>query len=181
MQRKVFIGVDLPNQVKKRLSQKIEQWKDLPVKWIGFDNLHLTLLFLGYVDEEMVPEICIQINNVCKKSSAFDVVLERITLGPEDAEQAKMFWLTGPPNEELKKLRENIEEIILGLRNEKNIFRPHITLGRIRKNKWEQLSAIPKVDEAFSVSVPVDSVQVFESVMENGKRKFISLENCPLS
>lgn len=180
MQRKIFIGVDLPEQAKKRLAKAMEKWQDLPVKWSYPENLHLTVLFLGHIEDEMVAAVCEKVKEACRKLPAFDINLEQILLGPEDDKRAKMFWLTGEPSEKLKSLREDIEKELDVFQSEKKVFRPHITLGRIRKNKWEQLAEIPRVDEKFSFSLPVESVRVFESVSVKGKRKFLVLETCSL-
>lgn len=180
MQRKIFIGIDLPEQVKKRLVKTMEKWQDLPVRWSYPENLHLTVLFIGYIEDEMVADVCMKVKRACQKLPVFDINLEHILLGPEDDKRAKMFWLTGEPSENLKNLRENIEKELGIFQSEKKVFRPHITLGRIRKTHWEQLSEIPKVDEKFSFSLLIESVQVLESTSVKGKRKFLMLENCPL-
>jgi 2'-5' RNA ligase len=179
MQRRVFIGINLPNQVKKRLMQKIEKWRELPVRWGSEDNLHITLSFLGYIDDENIAPVCAKVRSASEKSKIFDLILEEIILAP-DAVDPRMIWLTGKPNEDLKKLQENIEKELGIFQRAKKAFRPHVTIGRIRKNKWKALSEIPEIQDKFNVVVPADSVQIFESVVENGKRKYLLLESCPL-
>ena len=64
--------------------------------------------------------------------------------------------------------------------SEKKLFKPHITLGRIRKLKWETLPEVPIIKDDFKVSIPVERVEVFESRIESGKRVYDILESCEL-
>ncbi len=179
MQRKVFIGIDLPTSVKKRLSQKIEKWQDLPVLWANEDNFHVTLQFLGYLDDDTISEICGKMKALAGKSDSFDIRFRKIALGP-NTEKAKMIWAIGDASEELKNLEESVEKKLGIFSTEKRAFRPHITLGRIRKNKWEEISPKPEIEEKFDAFIPVESLVVFESVFEDGKRKYVPMEICKL-
>lgn len=179
MQRRVFVGIELPAQIKKRLGERVQKWLELPVKWGREDNYHITLSFLGYVEDTELPEICQNLNRAVKDLSAFDINFNKITLGP-DAKNPKMVWLTGEASEELKNLAENIEKELGIFVREKKEFHPHVTLGRIRKEKWKSLAEVPIIDEKFSASVPVTNIFLFESRVEKGKRQFDVLEVCPL-
>ena len=180
MQRRIFIGIDLPQKVKKRLYQRIEKWQEIPVKWSREENFHITLSFLGYLYDDVIFDVCHKVKKTSSNFDSFDINLEQIKLGPS-LENPNMVWLTGVASENLKKLQENLEKELGIFQSEKKVFRPHITLGRIRKTKWEALPEKPEINEKFSVSIPVESVQVIESLYEDGKRKYIVLENCPLA
>jgi 2'-5' RNA ligase len=181
MQRKIFIGIDLPGEVKKRLMQKTSQWKELPVRWSREENLHLTLSFLGHVDDELLSEICEKVRSAVQEIDAFDVDMNKIELGPEPGKNAKMFWFSGEASDELKNLQEKIEKELGFFGESKKVFRPHITLGRIKQYGWQRLEEIPEISEEFHVSVPIESVEVIESTVIEGKRKFMVIESCPLN
>lgn len=181
MQRKIFVGIDLPKEVKKRLMQKVAKWKDLPVRWSREENLHITLSFLGHVDDELLFDICEKVREAVQNMDAFDIDMDRIELGPEQGKDAKMFWFAGEASDELKNLQEKIEKELGFFHESKKVFRPHITLGRIKQYGWQRLEEIPQIKEEFHVSVPVDSVEVIESLVEEGKRKFVTIESCSLN
>ncbi|MCG2688535.1 hypothetical protein L6250_02795, partial [Candidatus Parcubacteria bacterium] len=42
----------LPEKIKKRLKEYREKFNYLPVRWTKVPSLHLTLVFIGYVDNE---------------------------------------------------------------------------------------------------------------------------------
>jgi 2'-5' RNA ligase len=181
MQRKIFIGVDLPAEVKKRLMQKMDKWKDMPIRWSKEENLHLTLAFLGHVDDELIYGICEGVREAAQEKEMFDVELSRIEIGPTQDEDAKLVRFSGEASEELKELVESIE-IELGIfQGGKKIFKPHVTLGRVQKYNWQKLKKTPDISDDFSVLLPVESVQVFESAIVEGKRKFSVIDNCELS
>lgn len=186
MQRRIFIAIEIPEPVKKRLMQKTEKWADLPVRWGRVENLHITLAFLGYLDDEKILGICDSVNNAVKNLEPFEIFLNGIIIGPSE-NQPRMIWAAGEKSEELKILVEEIEKSLARLdsarlgtfRREKKNFSPHATLGRIMKEKWAKLSEKPEIDEKINFVIPVDKVEIMESVFEEGKRKYLLLESCP--
>lgn len=179
MQRKIFIGINLPSNVQKRLNQKIEKWRDLPIKWSKEDNFHITLSFLGFIKDDNLADICLGVKKTVKNLESFDIEFERIELGP-DAKKPRLVWFSGTASEKLKKLQSDIEKALNIFVSEKKLFKPHITLGRISKFKWETLPKIPVIEENFKVSISVEQVEIFESKIENGKRVYDILESCEL-
>jgi len=154
MQRRIFIGIDLPQIVKKRLYQRIEKWQGLPIKWSKEENFHITLSFLGYLYDEVIFDVCRKVRKATSNFDSFDINLEQIELGP-NLENPKLIWLTGVANENLKQLQENLEKELGIFQSEKKAFHPHVTVGRIRKKKWEVIPEKPEIYEKFSVSIPV--------------------------
>ena len=132
MQRRIFISINIPEKTKKKLILATEKWQDLPVKWIKEANLHITLVFLGFVLEEAILEICEKTRKVCEEANVFDIEFDQIELFPL-VEEPRSVALTGKPSEELKNLVNNIEKELEISNAPKKSFRAHITLGRIRK------------------------------------------------
>lgn len=180
MQRKIFIGISLSNAVKKRLMQKVEKWKELPVRWSREENMHLNLINLGHVEDEIVYDICTKVREVTQDVDLFDIDLDNIGLSPTNDINAKSIIFSGKENEKLKFLCEEIEKALGIFGHPKRIFRPSITLGRIQQYGWQKLDPIPEVAENFTVLLPVESVEIFESTLIDGKRKFVSVESCGL-
>ncbi len=178
--RKIFIEIEIPNQVKKRLIERIEKWQNLPVKWMRQENLHITLIFLGYVDESVMPDICSKVAEAALKMESFDIYFDKIEIGP-NLEKPQMVWFSGQASEGLKNLYEVVEKELDIFQAGKKQFRPHITLGKIQKAKWEQLKEVPVIDEQFKVSISVDNLLVMESSGEEGGQEYHVIESCPLA
>lgn len=180
MKRKIFISINLAERDKKRLIRATEKWQDLPVKWVREANLHVTLVFLGHIMDENMAEICEKVRGAARNVEIFDLEFEAIELGP-DAADPKMIWLSGRADENLKSLHEKIEKALGTYVSSKKSFRPHITLGRIRKRKWEALALKPEILENYNLIVPVESVDVMASDFSDGGREYTIIQSCPLS
>jgi len=176
--KKIFVEIQVANSLRKRLVQVTSKWAELPVKWMKEENLHITVAFVGYVDESVIPEICEKVSEATADFEAFDLEFDSIEIGP-DPSNPKMVWLTGQPCPELGMLNEAVERA-LGMRpTAHKEFRPHITLGRIRAIKWEELEEKPEIVEKTKVSMTVDSVSIMES--KGGGAEYVSLEEFPLA
>ena len=180
MQRKIFIGVSLSNELKKRLTQKVQKWEDLPIRWSRVENLHLNLISLGHVEDEIVYDICTKVRKAVEEIDIFDIDMDKIELSPSADKNAKTINFTGKENQKLKELCEEIEKSLGIFNHAKKSFRPSITLGRIQQFGWQKLTAIPEVGESFTVLLPIESVEIFESALIDSKRKFEVLESCGL-
>lgn len=180
MQRKIFIGISLSNELKKRLTQKVQKWEGLPIRWSRVENLHLNLISLGHVEDEIVYDICTKVRKAVEEIDIFDIDMDKIELSPSADKNAKTINFTGKENQKLKELCEKIEKSLGIFNHAKKSFRPSITLGRIQQFGWQKLTAIPEVGESFTVLLPIESVEIFESALIDGKRKFDSIESCGL-
>jgi len=179
MKHKIFISLDLPEKVKKRLVVAIEKWHDLPVKWVKKQNLHITLAFLGFVDKNLLSEICALVNEASQKSNIFDINFQKIELFPSQ-NKPRLIALTGKSNEELKNLVNNIEKNLGISAAPKKVFHPHITLGRLQAKRWKSLNFSPEINTKFSFTLPVENVHIMASNFKNKEREYIILESCQL-
>jgi RNA 2',3'-cyclic 3'-phosphodiesterase len=179
MQRRIFIGISVPKEVKKRLVQKTEKWQEFPVVWTKPEKFHITLSFLGFIDDSALAEACDRVKEVAENFEAFDFDLNKIELGPDKGDP-KMAWAVGDPSEELKKLQEEIEKALDIFKAEKKEFRPHLALGRIRKKKWDELAEKPKIEEKINYLIPVESVEIFETKLDRAEGEYFIFESCPL-
>src|SRR4051812_20957579 len=75
---RTFIALDLGKPLRDRLvalQQNLSRAGAGEVKWVEANNLHLTLLFLGEVDERDVPPLCRAVSDVAKTLPAFPLVV----------------------------------------------------------------------------------------------------------
>lgn len=179
MKRKIFISINIPSKTKKRLFLATEKWQNLPIKWIKEDNLHITLFFLGYIETEAIPEICQKVREACEKKDIFDLDFSKIELAP-NIDDPQYVWVSGEPSEELRSLHEEIEKALGIFYSSKKSFRPHITLGRLRKKKWVELEKKPDISQSLSFVIPVESIDVMASDFGEGDSEYSIIETCSL-
>jgi 2'-5' RNA ligase len=190
MQRRIFIAINLPDNVKKKLQEYQREWADLPVRFTKKDSLHLTVLFIGYVNDEQTLDICRNIREIGKKHQPFELGFNRICLGPS-GKSPRLIWLEGKKSEALVNLKRDIEGIMaLGqndsralaeIEKELKVFVPHITLARIRQIEWRKLETSPQIDKDISISIPVNSIEVMESELKKGGVEYTILESAALT
>lgn len=136
---RLFIAVDLNSQNKDALAGLQARLKkaDADVKWVEPGNIHLTLKFLGEVNEEKIPKIISAIKESIAGFKPFS--LEIVSLGAfPSLKYPRIIWAgIEKGKENLEKLAEGIETAMLklGFPEEKRGFSSHLTLGRVRSAK----------------------------------------------
>jgi len=179
MKRKIFISINLPVKTKKSLVRATEEWQNLPVKWVKEPNLHITMAFLGHVSDEGVVDICGKVCEAVADTEIFDLEFEKICLGPSEAEP-RMIWLSGNASEDMKKMLEKIEKALDIFSISKKSFRPHITLGKIRRHKWQALGEAPVIDKNFPLIITAESADIMASEFEGDGMEYTIIQSCPL-
>jgi len=185
--RRIFIAINLSEKVKKRLKEYREKHNNLPVRWTKISSLHLTLVFIGYVDNEQMLEACKIAREMASKADSFFINFKRITFGPADYKIPRMIWLEGTASQELSDLKKKLEQALInedaGLQKADNrAFNPHITLARVKANEWRKLlmSDINTVEEKLDLQFEVDSIEVMESDLKFDGAEYATLESCAL-
>lgn len=185
MKRRLFIAINLPENIKSKLIEHRRKWADLPVRWTPKVNLHITLIFIGEVGDDEMYEICNIVKEVAKRHNPFSINLEKIVLGPPN-KFPRMFWVEGEKSEESAKLKDDLEDSLLASNNsgfrkkETRASRPHITLGRIKQGLWRKLSLQPEINEKFEFGFPVETIEVMQSNLKRTGPEYTVLESVNL-
>jgi len=186
MKHRIFIAINLPKEVKEKLLEYQEKWPELPVRWVKRDNLHITLVFLGYLKDEHLPKLREIIRKTSQRHSPFVLNLNKICYGPPKKIPPRMIWIEGEKNENLAQLKEDLEGSLLdsGILRvaESRKFSPHITLGRINRWEWRRIEPEerPEIEEFLSLSFEVNSIEIMESKLKRGGAEYSILETCNL-
>jgi len=187
MNHRIFIAVNLPEDTRKKLSEYQEKWPDLPVRWTKPYNIHITLVFLGYVADNDILEICKTVEGIVSKNQSFSIKLNRIMYGPPKKTPPRMIWAGGEKSKELGKLQSELENVLFdnpinGIKAENRAYTPHITLGRMKTWQWKQMEPEerPEVNEEINLTFDVNSIEVMESVLKSGGPDYTVLESYPL-
>jgi len=200
MQHRIFIAINLPENIKKKLAEYQLKWPDLPIRWTKKDNLHITLIFLGYLSNEELLDVCKITKGAVSQTPSFLINLNKICYGPRTGPPSsreglasrpkkipRMVWAEGEKSKELGRLQKDLENSLLtssvkGIESEARPYAPHITLGRIKA--WEfknfEPEERPEVNEEINLSFEVSSIDVMESKLKRGGPEYTILELCPL-
>lgn len=139
MKLRLFIAFPLPTEVIAQLGEIIGQFHSLTrsVRWVKPDNIHLTVRFLGDTEEALVPRLADLLDQTARDFTSSSIVADRIG-GFPNLKRPSVIWV-GPsgPIEEAASIASAIESGVreLGLGEEKKGFKPHLTLGRVRRGQ----------------------------------------------
>lgn len=188
MRRRIFLAINLPEDIKAQLLNYQKEIKDLPIRWVKEDNLHITLVFLGYIRNEEILEISKITKEVALRHQQFFIELKRICYGPPKVSPPRLIWAEGERSEQLGKLQIDLgnslsQSSLKDLKKSENRpYLPHITLGRIQRWEWRQIEPEerPKIETEISLTIPVNSIEIMESQLKRGGAEYIILESVPL-
>lgn len=162
--------------------RSLKKWKDLPIKWHKEDGLHIALLPLGWVGEDDVLDVSGALADFCMDQNVFGVDFEKIEAVAKDPkevgiEKAQIVRLTGEGSDALRKIYMDLAALLRVPVGEKNIFKPHVEIGRMRAGKWQELEQYPEEREiSFPLNMDVMTLTLFESVQIDGKREVVPIE-----
>jgi RNA 2',3'-cyclic 3'-phosphodiesterase len=126
---RLFVALPLPEPVKRSLEPLARGLGD--VRWLAPDQQHLTLRFIGEVDNGRIDEIAEALALVSGKP--LEVRLKGLGHFPPRGEP-RVLWVGVAKNPELAGLKRRIDRALaqVGLPPETRKFAPHVTLARIR-------------------------------------------------
>jgi len=125
---RLFTGLEIPPDVGQALSSLRG---GLPgARWIDPENYHLTLRFIGDVDDSIAQEVALLLGRV--RREPFDLHFEGVT--SFGGRKPRAVVAAVPPVQALLDVQAEQERLMqrIGLEPEGRKFTPHVTLARLR-------------------------------------------------
>lgn len=168
---RAFIAIDLPEELRAAVGQVQDRLKraqlGVKVSWTKIANLHLTLQFLGYVDEPTIPKISEVLGAIAARHSAFDVPVGGAGAFPNER-APRVLWV-GCRDEagKLQALAGDVQAAMreFGFEPEHRAFSAHLTLGRVRVPRPDTAltRALDSVKDCACGTLRVDAIHLFQS------------------
>jgi 2'-5' RNA ligase len=136
---RTFIAVPLTDDIRGRaiaLQDELAR-TGTEVKWVEPENLHVTLVFLGEVQDKEVPSVCRIAQEAIGGMAPFPATVEKVACFG-NSRRPRTIWIgVGQGAQEMVTIHDNLETPLLdlGYRREERKFTPHITLGRVRSDR----------------------------------------------
>jgi len=143
-----FAAIPL-NEAIRRALREVQQGLDLPgvkVRWVPDDQMHLTLKFLGETTDDQVVPISRALDELAAGTPAFTLRARGMGCFPPHG-TPRVIWVgIEDPDAALNELHQRVETALaeLGFPPERRRFRPHLTLGRVKRDP--QKAVFPAVD-----------------------------------
>ena len=183
---RLFVAIDLPETLRQAVEARLAPLRgSLPrARWVRVENLHLTLVFLGEVEAELVPLLATELAAVFARHLPFSLGLRDGGAFPPRG-PGRVIWLGVEADSGLAALQREVAEAassVLGLEPETRPFSPHLTLARAPE-PWPR-AAVERFAQAFAGSLgprfEVSEGLLMESELAPGGSRYRALGHFPL-
>ncbi len=162
MQR-VFIGIPIDKQSQLHINELLKPIKNSrrDIRWVAEINRHLTLAFLGNRTVAEVDNLLRLFDETYQQKTHFQIRLSALTRFPDPT--GRIIALTSEPTGSL----DQLFQITLKLLHRNKVefdrkkFRPHITLGRIRRPKQVRTT----FDQQTIIKLDITKITLYQSTL----------------
>lgn len=139
---RTFIAIELPEEIKRAIAALQDDLRlaQADVSWTKPENIHLTLKFLGEIEEGLVSQIAQACVETAERFTSFTLSINQAGAFP-NARQPRVLWVgLGDGVEEAKHVQARLDERLaaIGFEREARTFHPHLTIGRIKSPQSTQ-------------------------------------------
>jgi 2'-5' RNA ligase len=184
---RTFVAVEIDPTVRRKAEQLIGTFRkaQADVKWVEFQNLHLTLKFLGDVRMEETAEVCAAVAWAAADVTPFELEIRGAGAFPNPGRPRTLWLGCQQGTAQLTDLQRRIEAGLekLGFRPEARSFTPHLTIGRARSGGpgTEELGRLLQQHAEYEVGrSDVAEVTVFASQLGPQGPTYTPLSHAPL-
>lgn len=185
---RLFIALHLPSDVQAAVGQTQDSLRrelvSPALKWTRPEDTHLTLLFLGEVADDLLPNVKTKLREACQSFTPFELELSSAGCFP-NIRRPKVLWLGLDGDiDDLQSLQSRVAEQCSAFaeRRDSKPFRPHLTLARI---KFDDKSIAHRLGQSLSklqvddVRWRVESVELMHSELLPTGARYTILESVP--
>ena len=186
MSLRLFIGIELSADVRAVLAQRLEMpslhlLAPKGMRFLAADNWHLTLQFLGAVDEPKAVAVADACELLTRAVPTFAIELATASAFPSPRRARTLFIEVSRGQEQLGQLAESVHTAIapLGFETEGRAFRGHLTFARCKPDAPAQ-PLLEVISNQPGLAQPVDHLTLFRSHLSNRGARYEPVERWPL-
>nr|WP_249209168.1 RNA 2',3'-cyclic phosphodiesterase [Magnetospirillum sulfuroxidans] len=172
----MFVGLGLPADLATRLEALAG---GVPgARWVAARNLHVTLRFIGEVDEAQAEELH---DHLCRLQ-ARPLALTIKDFGSFGGAKPRALWAAIKPDPALDRLQHKVEQAAqaIGLAPEGRKFIPHITLAWLKGAPADRVAGFIAHHTPWAAALPVAAFTVYRSLLGAGGAEYQALTEYPL-
>jgi len=152
------------------------------LKIVKPENVHLTLKFLGEIDEKMVDRIAGVMEKSVKDVPPFRIKFRGVGVFPS-MDYMRVVWIGLKDAEKLGIIAEQLENGLaaFGFKKEKRRFSPHVTVGRVKspKNKNMLQNFLKENASKEFGEINVKSIKLKKSVLTSKGPEYSTVKEVP--
>ena len=189
---RTFVAVALPPEAVRALEGLVDRLRLLPegqaCRWSAAETIHLTLKFLGDVPDARLPAVYAAVDRACAGATPFSVEIRGLGCFPNPRRPSIVWTGLEDPAGRLAALAEEVDRALAaeGFPRETRPFRPHLTIGRVRRGaRPAEAAALGEMVAGWPAEtlaeVPVETVTVFGSRLTLAGPVHTPLHESPLA
>jgi 2'-5' RNA ligase len=179
---RTFLAVELTEDVRRALRdvQACLRASGADVKWVEEENLHLTIKFLGEVQDERLADVVATTRLAVASLTTFSVSIGGIGAFPSLTRPRVVWAGLQAGGEPFKALMERVETAMdsMGFPREGRVPHPHVTLGRVRDpHRLKRLPELLKAESPETLgTVTVERLTLMASELSPKGPKYTPIE-----
>lgn len=190
MKIRSFVALEFPTSIQDAITQQTAHLRKLYpnplIRWVKSGSIHLTLKFLGDIEQADLNFLARSIANEVELIQPFSISFTNLGIFP-NPNKPRILWIGINSPAILKELQSKIELLAFsqGIQKEQRAFSPHITLGRIsdrnsRLNTDNLIQEISSIDVSNLANVNISALKIFISDLKPDGPIYIPIHNIPL-
>jgi 2'-5' RNA ligase len=174
---RLFMALDIPADIRARLTEYMERARALAseARWARVEGLHVTLKFIGHVDDAAVEKIKAALSAI--KATPFEVKFTGVGFFP-NPNAGRVFWTGVDGGNSLPKLASTIDAAMekLGIARETKHYHPHLTLARTNSRPLRGLKPLLEEPTPQFGTMTAREFFLYQSQPQKGGSKYTKLE-----
>lgn len=174
MGKRIFIAINLDQITREKLINDLVSIKgvldDRAIKWVKPANIHLTLVFLGDVEETKIPLIKKGISGILKDFQVILLRLKNIGFFPHP-QKPRIIWIGAyDQTGQIDKIHKQIIKALdsLNLHYDMKALQPHLTIGRIKfKPKKDLIKAMRTLPRKIYGELNINHIDIMSSQLNS--------------
>ena len=183
---RLFLAINFPESVRERIAEASAPLREAApaVRWVKPELLHLTVKFFGEQPDDAVPPLRDAIAGAAARHRPLELLLDGAGAFP-NLRRPRVVWIGVEPSARLELLFHDTEIACerLGFPLEGKVFRPHVTIGRVRPGTApDALRPLARAAEAVRLheSVYVESLDLMASDLSGRGPRHTLVHAAPL-
>lgn len=175
---RLFIALEPPAPARQWMA--LAQGGVPGARWVPADNLHLTLRFLGDIDDHTAADLDAQFGRI--DAPGFPLKIQGVgSFGTERS--PSMLWAGVARSDPLQHLRDKVDRAVVaaGLAPDDRKFKPHVTLARLRAARRDRVGRWLEDHAGLTVAAfPVERFALYQSHLNRDGAVYEALAEYPL-
>ncbi len=164
-----FVAIEIPEDIKSQVSRVVTEMAltSAECRWVKPENLHLTVKFLGEIEEDVLEDIGRALDECARGMGPFTLDIAGIGAFPSPSRPRVIWCGLSRGSEPLRDLFKVVDSAMerLGFEREKG-FSPHLTIGRLKAPAGPGLKEAIHAREGLSLgSMEVTRLLLMKSLL----------------